>query len=115
MANKITGNRGEEIASGYLKKIGYTIIDRNVHFSRVCELDIVAVDKNKTLVAVEVKTRTTEKLGSPLEAITPQKYKNIRTGLYNYLNEHSEYKKFRIDVVAIVLEPEIKIKHLKNI
>ena len=115
MANKITGNRGEEIACGYLKKSGYTIINRNVRFSRICELDIIALDRNKTLVAVEVKTRKNEKLGSPLEAITPQKYTNIKSGLYNYASEHSEYKKIRIDVIAIVLEPEIKITHLKNI
>lgn len=115
MSNKITGKRGEEIACGYLKKIGYTIIERNVQFSRTCELDIIAKDKSNTLIAVEVKTRTSEVCGTPLEAITKTKYKNIKTGLFSYLKEHSEYKKFRIDAIAITLNPEIKIKHIRNI
>lgn len=115
MSNKITGKRGEEIACGYLKKMGYTIIERNINFSRACELDIIAKDKSNTLVAIEVKTRTSEFCGSPLEAITKTKYQNIKKGLFSYLKEHSEYKKFRIDAISIILTPEIKIQHIKNI
>ena len=113
--NKIIGKLGEDIATKYLEDNKYTIIERNKHFSRACEIDIIALDDKKTLVCIEVKTRKTEFLGSPLEAITPTKYKNIRTGLYTYLQEHPEYKKFRIDAISIVLEPEQKIEHLKNI
>ena len=115
MSNKITGKRGEEIACGYLKKIGYTILERNMKFSRICELDIIAKDKANTLIAVEVKTRTSDICGYPLEAITKTKYQNIKTGLFSYLKEHSEYKKFRIDVISITLNPEIQIKYIKNI
>lgn len=114
MGNKITGTRGEEIACGYLKKLGYTILERNIHFSRQCELDIIALDK-KTLVAVEVKTRKSETFGTPFEAITPKKYNNIRTGLFTYLQNHTEYKSFRIDAISIVLTTPPTINHLKNI
>lgn len=115
MHNKIIGQTGEDIACEYLEKIGYKIIERNVHFSKFCELDIIALDKTKTLVAVEVKTRKTQNLGSPLEAITKNKYQNIKTGLYNYLKNHPEYKKFRIDAISIILSPTVDIQHLKNI
>lgn len=115
MSNRITGKRGEEIACGYVKKLGYTILERNIKFSRYCELDIIAKDKSNTLIAIEVKTRTSETYGSPLEAITKTKYKNIKTGLFLYLKEHSEYKNFRIDAISIILTPEIKIQHIKNV
>ena len=115
MPNQNTGQIGEQLACDYLEKIGYKIIERNIHFSRACELDIIALDKNNTLVAVEVKTRTSEICGNPLEAITKSKYKNIKTGLITYLQNNPKYKTYRIDAISIVLNPKIQIKHLKNI
>ena len=87
MQNKQLGQNGEDIAEKFLIKQGYKILERNRHFSRYCEIDIIAQDKD-TLVFVEVKTRKTDICGHPLEAITKTKYKNIRTGLSLYLQEN---------------------------
>ena len=51
----------------------------------------------------------------PLEAITKSKYDNIKKGVYLYLQENPQYKKFRIDAISILLNPKLEIKHLKNI
>lgn len=113
--NKEIGQRGELLAQEYLKEQGYEIVEINKRFSRFCEIDIIAKEKD-TLVFAEVKTRSSEFLGSPLEAITKTKYENIKTGVFNYLQETKiKYKKFRIDAISIVLNPKIKINHLKNI
>ena len=112
--NKETGKFGEDLSVKYLEEKGYKILERNRHFSSACEIDIIAL-KRDTLVFVEVKTRKTNFLGVPLEAITPAKYKNIKTGLYSYLALNPKYKKYRIDAVSIVLEPEVQIEHLENI
>jgi len=113
--NKEIGAKGELLAQEYVKKLGYEIIEVNKRFSRLCEIDIIAVDKN-TLVFIEVKTRSSDFCGSPLEAITKEKYQNIKTGLFTYLKETKiRYKKFRIDAISIILKPELKIKHLKNL
>lgn len=114
MQNRQLGQNGEEIAEKFLIKQGYKILERNRHFSRYCEIDIIALDKD-TLVFVEVKTRKTEICGHPLEAITKTKYKNIRTGLSLYLQKNPNYKKFRIDAISVLLKPKLEIKHLKNI
>lgn len=114
MDNRLTGKIGEELAQKYLVEQGYKILETNKHFSRFCEIDILALDKN-TLVAVEVKTRRTIRFGTPEEAITKTKYQNIKNGLYMYLQQNPNFKKFRIDVISIVFEPETEIKHLKNI
>lgn len=114
MSKISTGKQGEQIAKEYLEENGYKIIEMNKRFSRFCEIDIIALDKN-TLVFVEVKTRTGDVCGIPFEAITRSKYENIKKGLFFYLQEHSEYKKFRIDAVSVVLKPELKIEHLKNV
>ena len=114
MNNIFTGKKGEELACEYLVKKGYKILDRNKKFSRFCEIDIIALDKD-TLVFCEVKTRRTNICGSPLEAITKTKYQNIKKGIFFYLQENPFYKKFRIDAISILLEPKMEITHLKNI
>ena len=114
MSNIYTGKKGEELACEFLIKKGYKILEKNKHFSRFCEIDIIALDKN-TLVFCEVKTRKTTVCGTPLEAITKSKYQNIKKGIFFYLQENSSYKKFRIDAISIVLEPKLEIDHLKNI
>ena len=107
--NKKTGQIGEDLACKFLERKGYKILERNKHFSRTCEIDIIALD-NKTLVFVEVKTRKTIACGIPFEAITKTKYNNIKTGLFNYLQEHKEYKKYRIDAISVMLTPQTKIE-----
>ena len=114
MNNISTGKKGEVLAQEYLIKKGYKILETNKRFSRLCEIDIIALDKD-TLVFCEVKTRTTTICGSPFEAITKTKYQNIKTGVFSFLQENPNYKKFRIDAISIVLKPKLEINHLKNI
>lgn len=114
MSNISFGKNGEEIAVKFLEKLGYKILETNKRFSKLCEIDIIALDKN-TLVFVEVKSRKTNICGHPLEAITRNKYNHIKQGLYIYLQENPQYKKFRIDAISILIKPEVKIEHLKNI
>ncbi len=113
MNNREFGTKGEDIACEYLLKNGYEILERNKHFSKLCEIDIIAKYKNM-IVFVEVKTRKTNAFGTPLEAITKTKYNNIKTGVFSYLNEH-KISKYQIDVIGITLYPELKIEHLKNV
>ena len=114
MTNKSIGENGENIAKTFLEKKGYIILETNKRFSKLCEIDIIALEKD-TLVFIEVKTRKTDICGHPFEAITKNKYNNIKKGIFLYLQEHKEYKKYRIDAVSVLLKPELKIEHLKNI
>lgn len=113
MNNREFGSKGEDIACEYLKKNGYEILERNKHFSRLCEIDIIAKYKKK-IIFVEVKTRRTNAYGTPFEAITKTKYNNIKTGALSYISEH-KISQFQIDVIGITLEPKLKIEHLKNV
>lgn len=112
--NIFVGKKGEELAQEYLAKQGYKILETNKHFSKFCEIDIIALDKD-TLVFCEVKTRTSDVCGTPFEAITKTKYQNIKKGVFLYLQEFPQYKKFRIDAISVLLTPKTEIKHLKNI
>lgn len=112
--NKKTGQLGEDLAVKFLTDNGYKILERNRHFSRACEVDIIALIKD-TLVFVEVKTRSSDVCGIPFEAVTKTKYEKIKLGLYSYLKENPQYKKYRIDAISVLLKPEVKIEHLENI
>lgn len=113
MNNRKIGNAGEDLACRYLEKQGFKILERNKHYSRFCEIDIIAEFKN-TIVFVEVKTRKSDNFGTPFEAISKTKYDNIKKGVQYYLSEN-KVKNYRIDVIGITLKPEMKIEHLKNI
>ena len=113
MINKKIGNAGEDLACRYLEKQGYKILERNKHYSRFCEIDIIAQYKSTTIF-VEVKTRKTDAFGTPQDAITKTKYENIKKGVQFYLSEN-KVKDFRIDAICITLKPEIKIENMKNI
>ena len=52
MDRKTLGEKGEELAKEYLEKRGFKILETNKHFSRYCEADIIAEEKN-TLVFIE--------------------------------------------------------------
>ena len=110
---KNTGQQGEDIAAKYLTEKGYKIISRNVRFSKECEIDIIAKDKNET-VFVEVKTRKSLNTGHPFEAINRRKIEKIYLGILKYTNE-KKIKDWRIDAVAVIGTVSPKIEHLKNI
>ncbi len=120
MSNKIKGKYGEDIAAKYLIKKGYKIIERNYHFSRYGEVDIIAFDKGQ-LCFIEVKARTGDKFGAPLEAVTPSKLAKIHKCALSYLPKCPYgFKGFRIDVISILWQDntmpgEPEITHIKNV
>ncbi|MBQ2645016.1 YraN family protein [bacterium] len=110
---KKTGIIGEDIACDYLQKIGYKILERNIYFSKNCEIDIIAKD-NDTIVFVEVKTRKSLGYGHPFEAINKTKLQKIIYGVLTYCSANN-ITKYRIDGIGIIGLKNPKIEHLKNL
>ncbi len=77
MNRRTVGTYWEEHAITVLKRIGYTVIERNFHFSKHGEIDIIMRD-GETIVFVEVKSRTSAANGFPEEAVTRSKQRTIR-------------------------------------
>ncbi|WP_243227698.1 YraN family protein [Microbacterium sp. CIAB417] len=65
------GRDGESRAASFLTERGFRILDRNWRCP-LGEIDIVALEAGE-IVVVEVKTRTSERFGHPLEAIDARK------------------------------------------
>ncbi|MCG3207938.1 MAG: hypothetical protein FOGNACKC_01539 [Anaerolineae bacterium] len=109
-----TGRRGEEIAAHYFLQRDYTILHRNWRCP-AGELDIV-LQKDETIIFVEVRTRTSTRYGSPEESITPAKQQRLIELAHLYLQENSPpHRHWRIDVVAIAMRHGRPwVNHLEN-
>lgn len=100
------GRTGEEIAALYLMKNGFQILDRNWNLYKGCELDIVARKDNK-IHFIEVKTRSSDKYGSPQMAINRNKMKNIGKAIQQYRYKNGFYQiEHQIDSIGIVYHNE---------
>ena len=114
--SKMLGIFGENLASDYLEKSGFKILERN-YWCPLGEIDIVAKE-HKTLVFVEVKTRKSDRHGSPLEAIGVQKQRQVLRAVKYYLKEKRfNYGPLRIDVVGVLTggsSDDTQIKHIRN-
>ncbi len=101
-ANVTVGRYGEELAVAWLKKKGYTIIDRNYR-KPFGEVDIIARDCD-CLVFIEVKTRRTGRFGTPAEAVTFKKQQQISRIASEYLSCTGMLdNQCRFDIISIVL------------
>lgn len=110
------GRWGEQKAAEHLVGQGMEIVDRNWRCP-FGELDIVAYD-GRTLVMVEVKTRTTEAFGTPAEAVTPRKAARLRQLASQWLREHADRPlEVRIDVVGVLVPQRgsWRLDHLRGV
>lgn len=99
--NRSVGKKYEELACRYLRDRGYRIRETNFR-CRSGEIDIIAED-GKELVFIEVKYRSGEGAGDPLEAVNHKKQRVIsRTAAY-YMLKHRlpETTPCRFDVVGV--------------
>ena len=103
--NQRIGKWGEDTAAEYLTLHGHAIVARNVR-TPFGEIDIVAKQNNITIF-VEVKTRTSNKMGLPEESITPRKREHMLAAADHYAAEH-EIDHWQIDVIAIEGKPGMK-------
>ena len=112
---KELGNIGEQIAVEYLEKQNYKILKRNF-YCKQGEIDIIAKDKEE-YVFIEVKTRSSNLFGEPIEAVNKPKQKHLINTVkyYIYLNQ-LENEFIRLDVIEVYLkEKSYKINHIKQI
>jgi putative endonuclease len=109
-AKDVRGRLGEDLAAAHLIAQGLIVLDRNWR-CEAGEVDIVAREGD-ALVICEVKTRSSRRFGSPLEAVTPVKAARLRRLAACWVREHRvRPREIRIDLVGIVLgkaDPEIE-------
>ena len=111
--NQRIGKWGEDAAAEYLITRGYEIITRNAR-TPYGEIDIVATQAD-IIIFVEVKSRTSLKMGLPEESVNLRKQAHMFACAEHYAAENA-IDHWQIDVIAVEgkqgLEP--KITHFEN-
>ena len=110
------GVRGEAEAEKYLRGLGYRIVGRRERVLRG-DIDLVAVD-GRTVVFVEVRSRTDTLHGHPAETVGPRKQRRIAELATAYIRRNRlEDCQVRIDVVTVTFgEPGTPplVEHFQN-
>ena len=107
------GQYTESLACQYLEDKGYKLIERNFH-CRFGEIDLI-MQKNDSLVFVEVRYRRSNNFGSGAESVTASKQSKLIKTASAYLQQHAKLNKYsaRFDVISIA--GPIETNNIKDI
>jgi putative endonuclease len=120
------GRLGERLAEAHLRRLGFSIVARNVR-TRHGEIDLIAFD-GATLVFAEVKAR---RVGSrdrmiradqdPLTALRPRQRTRLRRLAAAWLREQRHARPaadtIRFDAIGVVVDPDgapLRVEHLEG-
>jgi putative endonuclease len=108
------GKYGEELASQYLKKHGYRILETNWRYQRA-EIDIIAMD-GPVLVFIEVKSRSDNRFNQPEDSISPRKIELIADAATRYMESINHEWEIRFDIISLVIKSEevYGLNHFKD-
>lgn len=98
------GLRAEAATAGWLAQLGWRVLAHRWR-SATGEIDLVCLDPDGILVAVEVKLRRTSRAGGPADALDARRLSRLRRTLADYATQHRlAAAGLRIDLVALTPE-----------
>jgi len=99
---RAAGRAAEAAAEAWLVSQGFEVLARN-HATRRGEVDLICQDGG-TICFVEVRSRTGEAQGSPLETISPAKARRVVAAATDWAWQHGRLDAaLRFDVVGVLL------------
>lgn len=111
-----TGKWGEELATAYLKRQGYDILERDWRFGHR-DIDIIARSPDgRMVVFVEVKTRTSDVVTRPEDAVDLKKMRSIGLAANAYVKTFNVVDELRFDVISVVGEKKdaAQLEHIQD-
>ena len=103
--NQRIGKWGEDTAAEYLTQRNYIDGDHKFH-AWLGEIDVIA-KQTDVAIFIDVKTRSSNTMGLPEEAITPRKREHMLAAADHYAAEN-KIDHWQIDVIAIEGKPSMK-------
>jgi putative endonuclease len=119
MAEESLGDYGERLAAEYLRRCGYTLLERSMH-THYGEIDLIAAWGTQRVVFVEVKTRAVQRTndGGPSDAVDDEKQRRITQSALVYMKRHGLLETpGRMDVIAVTFDPSTRrpiFRHFEN-
>ena len=111
-----TGRRGEDLAHRMLRRSGFTVVARNYRPREGPEeADLIAWE-GETLVFVEVKTRASDRFGTPDQAVDKLKREHLERVARDYVRRAGvAWEHVRFDIIAITGEHPPRLVHFRNV
>jgi putative endonuclease len=108
------GELGERIAERWLKRQGWRVVQRRFR-SGHRDIDLV-VEREGTVVFVEVKARRGLAFGDPVEAVNWSKQKELVRSASVWIDRHGRpAESYRFDVVGVLVEGDrVRVRHVAN-
>lgn len=108
------GSRGEDLAAGWLAREGWRIHARNWRFHHK-EIDIIA-ERGEIVAFIEVKARSGDAYGHPLEAVTGRKRRELATAAGAWIARYGRRgQSYRFDAIWIMKRPDgWTVRHLED-
>ena len=112
--NQQLGALGERIAERWLVKHGYRILARRFRNGHR-DIDLIA-ERDETIAFVEVKARSGNDFGDPVEAVHFKKQRELTRSAHVWIDRHGRRgESYQFDVVGILVSEErVKVKHIPN-
>lgn len=108
------GRIGEMVAARYLIQQGYSLLETDYRVGHK-DIDIVA-RKDGVTVFVEVKTRSSDRFGTPEEAVDREKIRFLLSAANVYIQQKGVMGPIRFDVIAVVgSEEPFSITHFTDV
>ena len=98
------GKKGEEVACDFLIGNDWHILEKNWRTGRA-EIDIIANDRH-VLVFVEVKTRVSDELGKPEDAVSTKKRRLMIRAAIEYMHKFNHDGAIRFDIISVIFKNE---------
>jgi putative endonuclease len=103
MDSNSIGVLGETYVCDLITEHGYKILSRNFRPKNFSEIDIIA-SKSKSILFIEVKTRTDFELNEQYKSVNESKIRKINRGISIFLRQNPQFYDFSCQIkIAIVL------------
>lgn len=102
----LLGAAAEDAVARWLTDAGWTIVGRRLRSRGGGEVDIVALDRTSTLVAIEVRARSSSRVGAAEETVDPERITRLaRTLAAVAVRQRLSHAALRVDLVTAQPEP----------
>lgn len=108
------GELGERIAARWLERSGWRVLARRFRAGRR-DIDLV-VERDGLVAFVEVKARTGEAFGDPVEAVNRRKQHSLTRSAQVWVGRHGrDGESYRFDVLGILLrDKRVFVRHVPS-
>ena len=113
---ELLGRWGEKYTCRYLKREGLLKLTENFSCKHG-EIDLIMVDRDRTIVFVEVKTRASEEFADLESSVSYAKRKRLIKTAQTFISKNNiNNRPFRFDLVFILAKEKGRpeIRHYKN-